>query len=137
MYSFAVIIWEVAAREDPYGQDATLASIAKAVSAGVRPDVNPAWPSAYIKVMETSWEGDPTLRKSAEWCATTLSDVSVAELNKADSSTSAVSPTRTVSVHTAPVQSGIAPAILNGRDRANLATMHEVEQSESKFCAIL
>ena len=61
--SFAIIMWELLTREDPYPKDSGL-SLAYAVANGLRPPVPAYCPREYAEIMVRSWDADPEKRPS-------------------------------------------------------------------------
>ncbi len=67
VYSYAIVMWELAARDEPW-RDVTgpflLASLLNAIRADRRPAIDPKWPSAFVGVMRRCWAGVPMARPS-------------------------------------------------------------------------
>mmetsp|Transcript_7641 Transcript_7641/g.15963 ORF Transcript_7641/g.15963 Transcript_7641/m.15963 type:complete len:296 (+) Transcript_7641:119-1006(+) len=78
VYSYAMIVYEVAGREIPFDEVDDNNEIRNLVSSGVRPDVNllrPDCPPHLLVLMEACWDRDPSRRPDFEEIVQLMSSV--------------------------------------------------------------
>jgi len=64
VYSFAVIVWQMAKDKTPY-DGMTRAALLERVSAkGERPKMDRSWPTSFCTFLESCWHADPVQRPS-------------------------------------------------------------------------
>lgn len=62
IYSFGIILWELASREPPYKQLSGIQVSIEVVEKKLRPPVSPDWPKPFSNLMERCWGEDPSSR---------------------------------------------------------------------------
>jgi hypothetical protein len=67
VFSFAVIMWELLTREDPYPGMSGLGLAYAVANEGLRPPVPAYTPAEWAQLMVRSWDADPTLRPSFDY----------------------------------------------------------------------
>ena len=74
VYSFAVVLWEILARTDPYPRLAAFQVIA-AVPEGLRPALPPWCPASYAQLLRRAWADRPEDRPDFAEILATLEDI--------------------------------------------------------------
>ena len=62
IYSYGIILWEIASREAPYKTLNGYQVSVDVVEKKLRPTVLPEWPRPFTSLMERCWADDPTTR---------------------------------------------------------------------------
>jgi len=62
MWSFAIVMWELATREVPYSSLSPMECGMKIATEGCRPPLQPGMPSQLSKLISLCWNADPTKR---------------------------------------------------------------------------
>ncbi|KAL6047965.1 Serine/threonine protein kinase, catalytic domain containing protein, variant 2 [Balamuthia mandrillaris] len=66
IYSFGIILWELASRQVPYGEDMNFMGVTLKVLEGVRPKMPPKTPDSFAKLIKSCWHVDPKKRPSVK-----------------------------------------------------------------------
>jgi serine/threonine protein kinase len=64
IFSFGVVIWELFARQDPYPNMPPFQIVFAVGNQHARPQINPHWPAAWVKLITDCWDEDPDARPS-------------------------------------------------------------------------
>ena len=64
VYAYGIILWELAARTNPFAEILWMTQIEDSVKSGIRPTLDLDWPKPYIDLMTECWAQDPRLRPS-------------------------------------------------------------------------
>ena len=64
VYSYGIILWEIASREAPYKTLNAYQVSIEVVENGLRPQVLSEWPKQFTRLMERCWDEDPSIRPS-------------------------------------------------------------------------
>lgn len=75
VYSFGVILWQMATDNIPYKKVTKAEFMESVVRGGSRPPVNPEWPSDFIELLETCWTSKAEARPSFDIVARVLEDL--------------------------------------------------------------
>jgi hypothetical protein len=64
VYSFAIVMWELAAQTQPWGhvRGVLMHALRERTLAGERPDIDPRWPEGYVAIMREAWATEPSDR---------------------------------------------------------------------------
>ena len=66
VYSFAIVMWEIAAQDVPWkevkAQSFFMDALLKEILAEKRPAIDANWPAAYSRLMQQCWATDPVRR---------------------------------------------------------------------------
>jgi serine/threonine protein kinase len=65
VYAFGMLLFEIMCREPPF-VDFDRGELQALVTRGVRPEVPPDVPKFYIRMSESCWDSDPSLRPDFE-----------------------------------------------------------------------
>ncbi|CAG8606854.1 10605_t:CDS:2 [Ambispora gerdemannii] len=65
IYSFSIVLWELASQEMPFENYSTIGELISAVVSGTRPQLIRDTPSAYEKIMQEGWRDKPIRRPTA------------------------------------------------------------------------
>ncbi|PKC60914.1 kinase-like protein [Rhizophagus irregularis] len=66
IYSFGMIMWELAFGRKPFNDRAHNLELATDIINGLRPEIIEEIPECYLKLMKSCWDSDPFMRPSAE-----------------------------------------------------------------------
>lgn len=72
VYSFAIVLWELFAKRDPYPGVASFDIIYGVARQSLRPAISPHWPEAWVSFMESCWDDDPDNRPNFDQILQTL-----------------------------------------------------------------
>jgi serine/threonine protein kinase len=75
VYSFAVLMWQLLTREDPFGPQSQIDAAMSVARDCVRPPFPTGTPVAIQKLIEACWSDDPTLRLPFDQISTSLKDI--------------------------------------------------------------
>jgi hypothetical protein len=75
--SYAIVLWEIASRLQPWKEKKTSWQISECVVEGERPPLTAAdtAPRAYLKLMQACWNQDPGARPSFSACVVELTEL--------------------------------------------------------------
>ncbi|GBG29980.1 Protein kinase, putative [Hondaea fermentalgiana] len=66
VFSFAIVLWEICAREEPYDGRPGIDTAIEVAQNGLRPRIPKSCPGAYRRLMESAWSHDPRDRPNME-----------------------------------------------------------------------
>eukprot|EP00163_Fabomonas_tropica_P006434 TRINITY_DN1599_c0_g1_i2.p1 TRINITY_DN1599_c0_g1~~TRINITY_DN1599_c0_g1_i2.p1 ORF type:complete len:804 (-),score=238.09 TRINITY_DN1599_c0_g1_i2:16-2427(-) len=86
VFSLGITLWEIASRDIPYrtlldeaeaanNTDPPLVIIRRAILDGIRPPIDPSWPTEFVALMKQCWNEEPSERPSADQVLQTLEDI--------------------------------------------------------------
>eukprot|EP00045_Choanoeca_perplexa_P015028 m.181460 g.181460 ORF g.181460 m.181460 type:complete len:1211 (+) comp16871_c0_seq1:102-3734(+) len=77
VYSYAIVLWEIASRSQPWKEKKTSWQISECVIAGERPSLAAAdtAPRAYLALMQACWQQDPNARPRFDSCVAQLDEL--------------------------------------------------------------
>jgi serine/threonine protein kinase len=69
VYSFAIVLWEMVARRQPFCGMNSEDFKNEVVLGGLRPELDPNWPPCLIDLLNSCWDPDPNSRPefNSDW----------------------------------------------------------------------
>ncbi|CAN0093707.1 unnamed protein product [Sphacelaria rigidula] len=75
VYSFSIVLWELCALQKPFVGMSVEDHYREVTMRGVRPPVDPRWPTPLTNLLEACWHPDPDVRPSINEARDQLAEI--------------------------------------------------------------